>query len=71
MIAFSAAIPLLAALVLVNSQENFRRRVTDSLMVRVARSICPGAGPRRTGTAARGTDPVALGSAPGPADPAG
>jgi hypothetical protein len=38
-IAFSVAIPLLAALVLVNRQENFRRRVTDSLSVRVTRSI--------------------------------
>lgn len=38
-IAFSAAIPLLAALVLVNRQENFRRRVTDSLSVRVTQSI--------------------------------
>jgi hypothetical protein len=38
-IAFSAAIPLLAALVLVNSQENFRRRVTDSLLVRVTQSV--------------------------------
>ena len=38
-IAFSVAIPLLAALVLVNRQETFRRRVTDSLLVRVTRSI--------------------------------
>jgi hypothetical protein len=38
-IAFSAAIPLLAALVLVNHQENFRRRVADSVAVRVTRSI--------------------------------
>jgi hypothetical protein len=38
-IAFSVAIPLLAALVLVNRQESFRRRVTDSLVVRVTRSI--------------------------------
>src|SRR5690348_11383194 len=38
-LAFSVAIPLLAALVLVNRQENFRRRPTDSLVVRVARSI--------------------------------
>lgn len=37
--AFSAAIPLLAALILVNGQENFRRRATDSLLVRVTRSI--------------------------------
>lgn len=38
-IAFSAAIPLLAALVLVNRQETFRRRLTDSLLVRVTQSI--------------------------------
>jgi cation transport ATPase len=38
-LAFSAAIPLLAALVLVNRQENFRRRVTGSLLVRVTQSI--------------------------------
>jgi uncharacterized membrane protein YeiB len=38
-IAFSVAIPLLAALVLVGSQENFRRRATDSSAVRVTRSI--------------------------------
>ncbi len=38
-IAFAAAIPLLAALVLVNRQEDFRRRVTDSLSVRVTQSI--------------------------------
>ena len=38
-IAFSAAIPLLAALVLVSHQENFRRRAADSVAVRVTRSI--------------------------------
>jgi uncharacterized membrane protein YesL len=38
-LAFSAAIPLLAALVLVNYQENFRRRVTDSIAVRVTQSV--------------------------------
>ena len=38
-IAFSAAIPLLAALVLLARQEHYRRRVTDSLLVRVTRSI--------------------------------
>lgn len=38
-IAFSAAIPLLAALLLINYQETFRRRITDSLAVRVTRSI--------------------------------
>ena len=37
-VAFSAAIPLLAALVLVNHQESFRRRLTDSRLVRVTRS---------------------------------
>jgi hypothetical protein len=38
-IAFSVAIPLLAALLLVNRQENFRRRMTDSQVVRVTRAI--------------------------------
>jgi hypothetical protein len=38
-VAFSVAIPLLAALVLVNRQESFRRRVTDSLLVRASRAI--------------------------------
>jgi hypothetical protein len=38
-IAFSAAIPLLAALILVNRQESFRRRVTDSRVVRTTQSI--------------------------------
>jgi hypothetical protein len=38
-IAFSVAIPLLAALVLINRQESFRRRATDSLSVRVTQSI--------------------------------
>jgi hypothetical protein len=38
-LAFSAAIPLLAALVLVNRQETFRRRVTDSLLVRATQAI--------------------------------
>lgn len=38
-IAFSAAIPLLAALVLVSYQENFRRRLTDSIAVKVTRAI--------------------------------
>ena len=38
-LAFSAAIPLLAALVLVNYQESFRRRVTDSIAVRVTQSV--------------------------------
>jgi hypothetical protein len=38
-LAFSVAIPLLAALVLVNRQESFRRRATDSLVVQVSRAI--------------------------------
>ena len=38
-VAYSVAIPLLAALVLVGRQENFRRRATDSIVVRIARSI--------------------------------
>lgn len=38
-IAFAVAIPLLAALVLVNRQETFRRRPTDSRVVRVTRSV--------------------------------
>ena len=38
-IAFSVAIPLLAALLMINHQEAFRRRVTDSLAVRVTRSL--------------------------------
>ena len=38
-IAFAAAIPLLGALVLVNHQESFRRRVSDSAAVRVTRVI--------------------------------
>ena len=38
-IAFSVAIPLLVALLLVNYQETFRRRVTDSAAVRVTQSL--------------------------------
>jgi hypothetical protein len=38
-IALSVAIPLLAALLLVNHQETFRRRVADSVAVRVTRPI--------------------------------
>lgn len=38
-IAFAAAIPLLAALLLVNSQESFRRRTTDSRAVTATQSI--------------------------------
>jgi hypothetical protein len=42
-IAFSVAIPLLAALVMVNRQETFRRRRTPSVMVTVAQSVAQGA----------------------------
>lgn len=42
-IAFSVAIPLLAALVMVNRQETFRRRPTPSVTVTVAASIAQGA----------------------------
>ncbi len=38
-IAFSVAIPLLAALVMVNRQENFRGRRTTSVLVAIAQSI--------------------------------
>jgi hypothetical protein len=38
-VAFSLAIPLLAALVLVNRQEVFRRRVTKAVTVEVARVV--------------------------------
>jgi hypothetical protein len=38
-VAFSVAIPLLAALVLVNRQEVFRRRVTKAVTVEVARVV--------------------------------
>jgi hypothetical protein len=38
-IAFSVAIPLLTSLILVNRQEAFRRRVTDSLIVRGSQVI--------------------------------
>jgi hypothetical protein len=38
-VAFSVAIPLLAALVLVNRQEVFRRRVTRSVLVEIARAV--------------------------------
>ena len=38
-LAFSTAIPLLAALILINRQEDFRRRPTASLVVRVAQSV--------------------------------
>jgi hypothetical protein len=42
-IAFSVAIPLLAALVMVNRQETFRRRRTPSLTVTIAESVAQGA----------------------------
>src|SRR6266487_3719323 len=38
-ISFSVAIPLLAALVMVNQQEAFRRRRTPSVLVAIARSV--------------------------------
>jgi hypothetical protein len=38
-VAFSVAIPLLAALVLVNRQEAFRRRATSTFLVEVARVV--------------------------------
>jgi hypothetical protein len=38
-VAFSVAIPLLAALVLVNWEEAFRRRVTKSVSVEIARVV--------------------------------
>jgi hypothetical protein len=38
-IAFSVAIPLLAALVIVNRQEAFRRRATTSVVVNIAKSV--------------------------------
>jgi hypothetical protein len=38
-IAFSVAIPLLAALVLVNRQEAFRRRMTKSVLVTIAQVV--------------------------------
>jgi hypothetical protein len=38
-VAFSVAIPLLAALVLVNQHEVFRRRVTKSVLVEIARVV--------------------------------
>lgn len=38
-VAFSIAIPLLAALVMVNRQETFRGRLTNSVLVGIARAI--------------------------------
>ncbi len=38
-VAFSVAIPLLAALVLVNRQEAFRRRATTSVLATIARVV--------------------------------
>ena len=49
-VAFAVAIPLLAALVMVNRQEAFRGRLTPSVMVTVARAVAQGAafvGPSR------------------------
>jgi hypothetical protein len=42
-VAFSVAIPLLAALVLVNRQEVFRGRRTPSVMVTIGQSVAQGA----------------------------
>jgi hypothetical protein len=42
-VAFSVAIPLLAALVMVNRQETFRRRRTPSVSVTIAESVAQGA----------------------------
>jgi hypothetical protein len=42
-IAFSVAIPLLAALVMVNRQETFRRRRTPSVIVTIAEAVAQGA----------------------------
>jgi hypothetical protein len=42
-LAFSVAIPLLAALVVVNRQEAFRGRLTPSVTVSVARAVAQGA----------------------------
>jgi short subunit fatty acids transporter len=42
-VAFAVAIPLLAALLLLNRQEAFRRQVTRSRMVSVAKSLAEGA----------------------------
>ncbi|GAA4209160.1 hypothetical protein [Actinocatenispora rupis] len=38
-LAFSVAIPLLAGLILLNRQESFRHRATDSPVVRVAKAV--------------------------------
>ena len=43
-IALSVAIPILAALVVLNSQETYRRRPTPSRFVHVARALALGAG---------------------------
>jgi hypothetical protein len=42
-VAFSVAIPLLAALVMVNWQETYRRRQTKSVLVQVGRALAYGA----------------------------
>jgi hypothetical protein len=41
-VAFSVAIPLLAALVIVNRQEVFRRRATTSVLATIARVVAQG-----------------------------
>jgi hypothetical protein len=46
-VAFAVAIPLLAALVMVNRQEAFRGRLTPSFTVTVARAVAPGGSLRR------------------------
>jgi hypothetical protein len=46
-VAFAVAIPLLAALVMVNRQESFRRRRTPSVTVTSAKVVAQGAAPRR------------------------
>jgi hypothetical protein len=43
-IAFSLAIPLLSALIMVNRQETYRRRMTSSVLVLVAQQISLGLG---------------------------
>lgn len=41
-VAFSVAIPILAALVVVNSQETYRQRLTTSVLVQIARQLAFG-----------------------------
>ncbi len=42
-VAFAVAIPLLASLVMVSEQETFRRRMTPSVLVRLAKSVAQAA----------------------------